>query len=320
MKLFILLFLVTTFSFSQEINPETDKITYHDSIGNETSKELCQYYKISTKNLTNPDETISKLFYILGKIKETGRIYSQKNGTSGEIITYYKNGNKKSVVNYISKKEIYFSSWYENGQKEEEFYNDGLSNLEYDGLIRKNYWDKNGKQLLVNGEGLLSINDEFILYSTGAISKGQKNGVWNGKSKENASNGKPFTFREVYENGKLISGESTDTEGKCVEYTKVKVTPEPLLGMEHFYKFISRNYIVPEFDKPTKGKVLIGFVIEKTGEITDIKIIQDLGFGSGLYGIQVIKKYNQLWKVALLRGYPVRVSYMLPITIDTTFE
>ena len=94
----------------------------------------------------------------------------------------------------------------------------------------------------------------------------------------------------------------------------VEFKPEYPGGMEAFYKHIAKNYKTPS-DKDFKGgKLLITFVIEKDGSITDMKVIRDIGFGTGKEAIRVLKM-SEKWKPAEQNGQKVRVQFSLPISL-----
>jgi protein TonB len=111
------------------------------------------------------------------------------------------------------------------------------------------------------------------------------------------------------------SGEG-DKDVKIVEdntvYSAVEVRPDFPGGIQKFYDFVSKNYRAPEED--VKGKVYIQFVVEKDGTLTDIKVMRDLGYGTGAEAIRVLKK-SPRWKPGVQNGRPVRVLYSLPISI-----
>lgn len=83
--------------------------------------------------------------------------------------------------------------------------------------------------------------------------------------------------------------------------------------MKDFYDFISRNYKTPNVTG-LGGVIYLTFIIEKDGKITDIKVLKDFGFGSGIEAIRVLSQYGY-WLPGKERGVPVRVMYSLPITI-----
>ena len=98
-------------------------------------------------------------------------------------------------------------------------------------------------------------------------------------------------------------------------YTAVEKIPEFPGGMKAFYDFVGKNFRVPEV-KDLKGKVIIQFVIEKDGSLTDIKTIRDLGHGTGEEAIRILKN-SPLWIPGEQEGKKVRVLYSLPISIAT---
>ena len=88
--------------------------------------------------------------------------------------------------------------------------------------------------------------------------------------------------------------------------------PEYEGGIENFYKFVAKNFRVPEED--VEGKIIIAFTIEKDGTLTNFKLIQDIGFGTGAEMLDLIKK-SPRWNPGKKDGQPVRVLYSIPITI-----
>ncbi len=95
----------------------------------------------------------------------------------------------------------------------------------------------------------------------------------------------------------------------------IEVKPDFPGGMEKFYKFVGNNYQTPE-EEGLKGKVYVTFVVEKDGSLTDIKVIRDIGFGTGKEAIRVLNKCPK-WTPGEQNGKKVRVLYSLPITIQS---
>jgi protein TonB len=95
----------------------------------------------------------------------------------------------------------------------------------------------------------------------------------------------------------------------------IEVKPDFPGGINKFYKFVGDNYQTPEEDG-LKGKVYVTFVVEKDGSLTDIKVIRDIGYGTGKEAIRVLKK-SPKWSPGIQNGKPVRVLYSLPITIQS---
>jgi protein TonB len=95
----------------------------------------------------------------------------------------------------------------------------------------------------------------------------------------------------------------------------IEVKPDFPGGMEKFYKYVGNNYRIPEEDG-LKGKVYVTFVVEKDGSLTDIKVVRDIGFGTGKEAIRVLQKCPK-WVPGEQNGKKVRVQYSLPITIQS---
>ncbi len=95
----------------------------------------------------------------------------------------------------------------------------------------------------------------------------------------------------------------------------IEVKPDFPGGIEKFYKFVGKNYQVPEEDG-LKGKVFVSFVVEKDGSLTDIKVIRDIGYGTGKEAIRVLKSCPK-WNPGEQNGKKVRVLYSLPISIQS---
>jgi len=95
----------------------------------------------------------------------------------------------------------------------------------------------------------------------------------------------------------------------------IEVKPDFPGGMAKFYKFVGNNYRTPE-EEGLAGKVYVTFVVEKDGSLTDIKVVRDIGFGTGKEAIRVLKSCPK-WNPGEQNGKKVRVLYSLPITIQS---
>lgn len=95
----------------------------------------------------------------------------------------------------------------------------------------------------------------------------------------------------------------------------IEVKPDFPGGIQKFYKFVGNNYRTPD-EEGLKGKVYVTFVVEKDGSLTDIKVIRDIGYGTGTEAVRVLKKCPK-WNPGEQNGKKVRVQYSLPITIQS---
>lgn len=98
----------------------------------------------------------------------------------------------------------------------------------------------------------------------------------------------------------------------------IEKLPEFPGGLTEFYKFIGKKFKMPAEAQKNKleGKAYMQFIIEKDGSLSDIKTLQDPGYGIGDEATRVLK-LSPKWTAATQEGKPVRVMYSLPITIQS---
>ena len=95
----------------------------------------------------------------------------------------------------------------------------------------------------------------------------------------------------------------------------VDVQPEFPGGIDKFY-----SYFAAEFKKPNVpsmvDKLVLSFIVEKDGTLTDIRVIHDSGFGTANPAIAIVEK-GPKWTPGSKDGKPVRVFHRLSIPIVT---
>jgi protein TonB len=95
----------------------------------------------------------------------------------------------------------------------------------------------------------------------------------------------------------------------------IEVKPDFPGGMDKFNAFIAKNYQAPE-EEGLKGKIYVTFVVEKDGSLTDIKVLRDIGYGTGKEAIRVLNKCPR-WTPGEQNGKKVRCTFSLPISIQS---
>ncbi|MFZ4435604.1 MAG: energy transducer TonB [Flavobacterium psychrophilum] len=111
------------------------------------------------------------------------------------------------------------------------------------------------------------------------------------------------------------NGDVVEEDNNIYNTAGIEVKPDFPGGIEKFYKFVGKNYQVPE-EEGLKGKVFVSFVVEKDGSLTDIKVIRDIGYGTGKEAIRVLRSCPR-WNPGEQNGKKVRVLYSLPINIQS---
>lgn len=97
-------------------------------------------------------------------------------------------------------------------------------------------------------------------------------------------------------------------------FTVVESMPEYVGGMNKLYAFLNNNIKYPVMAKESgiQGKVYITFVVEKDGNITDVRILRGIGGGCDEEAVRVVSSMPR-WTPGKQRGKPVRVQYNLPV-------
>lgn len=100
-------------------------------------------------------------------------------------------------------------------------------------------------------------------------------------------------------------------------FQSVEIDPNPPGGMRAFMEYIGQNYDYPQeaIEEGVNGMVQVSFVVEKDGSLTDMKIVRDLGYGTGDAAIRVLQSSSK-WSPGVQNGRPVRVAYTLPIRLN----
>jgi hypothetical protein len=105
------------------------------------------------------------------------------------------------------------------------------------------------------------------------------------------------------------------TSSKIYNTSDVEVKPTFVNGEKALQKFIVQNFNLPS-GKSLKGEVLVTFVVEVNGSLTEIGVLQDVGHGTGDEAIRVMG-ISPNWIPGKKNGIAVRTQYLLTIPINT---
>lgn len=96
--------------------------------------------------------------------------------------------------------------------------------------------------------------------------------------------------------------------------TIVELMPAFDGGEEAMYKWLGDNIKYPQVAKETgiTGTVIVTFVVEKDGSITNVVLLKGIGGGCDEEALRVVRNMPK-WKVGKQNGVPVRVQFNLPI-------
>jgi protein TonB len=95
------------------------------------------------------------------------------------------------------------------------------------------------------------------------------------------------------------------------------VMPEPVGGVSAWAKFLNKNLRFPSAaqEEGISGKVILSFIIEKDGHLSNITVDRPAGHGFNEEALRVLK-LAKAWKPGMQNGQPVRVKYSIPINFQ----
>lgn len=97
-------------------------------------------------------------------------------------------------------------------------------------------------------------------------------------------------------------------------FTIAETNPTPPGGMEAFLGYLAKNIVYPEQARRMgmEGKVFVEFVVDKNGNLTDIRALKGIGGGCDEEAVRVLKA-APAWSPGKQRGRPVKVKMVVPV-------
>ena len=98
-------------------------------------------------------------------------------------------------------------------------------------------------------------------------------------------------------------------------YTQVDEPASPVLGINQFYERISQVLTYPEESRilGTEGRVLLEFVVETDGKISNIHVIKGIDEYLDAEAIRVLLQVGDIWDPAIHKAQVVKQKITLPI-------
>ncbi len=213
---------------------------------------------------------------------------------SGAVYDYYPNGKMYRFIEYIDDKSR--SPQLRRMGKEE------LVHTVYDSIGTETIKDGNGHYVVYD-------KDFKLIEEQGDLKDGKRNGTWKG-----TMNKGKIAYTEDYADGKFVKGTSTDDNGITKNYTIKEALPTFKGGEKGFGNYLSNNLRYPPDarERGIQGRVIIGFVVETDGSLTNIRILKSVHPNLDAEALRVIKQ-SPKWNPGLQHGVPVKVTYTMPL-------
>lgn len=110
---------------------------------------------------------------------------------------------------------------------------------------------------------------------------------------------------------------ATDSTKKITDQVFTAVEQQPTFpgGYEAFFRFLAKNikYPAEAVRQKVQGRTIVGFIVEKDGRLSNIRILRSLGAGTDEEAVRVIA-LSPKWLPGIQNGHTVRVSFVVPIS------
>ena len=193
----------------------------------------------------------------------------------GPYKSFYSNGKLEEEGAYKDDRKVgLWKMWYANGQQAEQQY------YHPDRTMYHQHWDRDGNPSLVNGTGKFIGGTQYAEVIDSVI----------------------FSLFSI----DSLSGDSI--------YVIVEKSAEYVTGMTAFYAEIAKDLKYPKLARQYRvaGKVLVEFIIDKSGKLHNAKVIQSIGGGCDEIALEVLGKRRD-WIPGTVRGKRVVQPMVLQI-------
>ena len=112
-----------------------------------------------------------------------------------------------------------------------------------------------------------------------------------------------------------IGGETEEKEEEIFVF--VEEVPEFPGGESALYEYLGKSIQYPDLARENNitGTVLIRFVVEKDGRVTQASVQREIGGGCGKEAVRVVNAMPK-WKPGKQSGKAVRTEYILPVQFE----
>ncbi|MFN8308995.1 MAG: energy transducer TonB [Chitinophagales bacterium] len=99
-------------------------------------------------------------------------------------------------------------------------------------------------------------------------------------------------------------------------FTMVEEMPEYIGGESKMFQYISSNFEYPAMERENEiqGRVIVGFVVNEDGSISNVQVKKGVSAGIDREAIRVVRSMPK-FKPGKQQGRPVKVAFVLPIMV-----
>lgn len=133
------------------------------------------------------------------------------------------------------------------------------------------------------------------------------------QNREGTEEGPPERPEAPFNNSGVVDNAAKEPEK---EYDAISVQKMPYFpgGDKELFNYLAKEIVYPQMAKEMNivGMVVITFLVNKDGTVSNIELLKDIGGGCGKEAIRVIRKMPN-WTPGEANGHPVKVRFTLPV-------
>lgn len=223
------------------------------------------------------------------------RTVTYKNGRmDGDVTEFYPNGNYLRISQY--------KDGVQNGEVKEFYPNGKIYTLQLNtGYNHKiiECWDSTGVALAKKGNGTwIDYNDNFKAIRQIKLKNGYQSGAW----------------QPVID---TVAEAAYNKTGEVVSVSDVDLKPDFPGGINAFGHFLGKNIHYPVYgrQKGISGTVIVQFIVEKDGNLTDVHATKGPDLSLMNEAVRVMN-LSPVWSPGIKDNKLVRVNYTVPISFS----
>lgn len=253
-----------------------------DNLNNDDAKKIIAHENVHIKQKHTLDIIIAELFVILQWFNPAAHIIMRKIKENHEFIA------DNSVVGYYGDKLEYSRILIENSSIIKT--NILTHNFSYSLLKRRLFMIKKTKNPY-----LFSLKLMGVVIVIGLVSFACSGPVSN--------------------EGMTVNDTDKSVKSEMEVHSKVEVMPQYPGGNDELVSYLAGNITYPQeaMDNDIEGKVIVSFIVEKDGNISNTKVIDGIGYGCDEEAVRVISGMPN-WTPGMKNNKAVNVSFKLPIS------
>lgn len=148
------------------------------------------------------------------------------------------------------------------------------------------------------------------IYFTGSVRDGAKNGHWVAYTPDGE-----LLYEEEYQHGQFMKGISFGADSISYTYDSLFTGIHPYGGWDAYYQGIEERLHYPKKARRegVAGVIYLRMVVERDGSLGELEVLQGIGMGCDEEAVRAVEQ-GPHWIPATIRGQPVRLRVVLPIT------